>query len=110
MLATAFDPSPDQWYGAFTVGNRHYEQLMSKTNFATIYDQANFSACKSLEYGSRNWFVSRSHSEGWIVQETAQAVRHAGEARFPRYSLCDFAQMDGSALIQTHQQPSKNAY
>jgi len=78
MLATAFDPSPDQWYGAFTVGKRHYEQLMSKTNFATIYDQANFPACKSLKYGSRNRFVSRSHSDGWIVQETAQAVRHAG--------------------------------
>ena len=78
MPATAFDPSPGQWYGTFAVGNCHYEQLVSKTNFATIYDQANFPACKSLEYGSRNRFVSRSHSDGRIDQETAQAVRHAG--------------------------------
>ncbi len=62
MPATAFDPSPGQWSVTFVVGNRHYEQLVSKTDYATIYDQVDFPVCKSLEYGPRNRFVSRLHS------------------------------------------------
>ena len=107
MPTTPFHPGPGQRNRPATISNRHQQQLMTKTYFATIHDQSDFSGSHPLNDRLRNGLVPFTHTNGWIVQQASYAPCKARQTSTPGNLLSHFAQMYTAAFVQSNQQPTE---
>jgi site-specific DNA recombinase len=109
MAANMFSPSPGDRNGSLPIGQTNDQQLVSKTNFRAIHDQTNLSDIPKLGFQPLpgNRLVPRSHSNGWVIQQSAQSPRGTRQFRFSRNLAGYFTHTHRTTQINSDHQPYK---
>ena len=112
MTTYMFDPGSGNWDSTFPVRQTDHEQLMSKTNFRTICDQADLSQTVplGLQPLARNRLVPFSNADCRVIQKTAQTPGDAQQFRCARNIPGDLAQMHRTTFVEPNPQPDKVAH
>jgi site-specific DNA recombinase len=111
MTAYIFDPRPSNRNRSLPIGNAHYQQLMSKTNFCPIHDQTNLSYVPKLRFQPLpgNRFIPLSYPNGRIIQHSAQTSRYTRQFRFSRNLACYFTHTHRTTQINSDDHPYKRS-
>ena len=109
MTANRTHPGPGQWECTAAIGDRHHQQLMPKTNFASIHDQVHHTAGQALQNPTRDRLVPGARLNGRIVQQAAQPPGSARQTTQPGHLRRNFAQVHCLCRIHSNQQPGEVA-
>jgi hypothetical protein len=85
---------------------------MSKADLSAIHDQTDFSKVPQLSFQptSSNRLVPFPHSDGWIIQQPAQAPGSREQLGWSRDISGNTAQTNRPALKNPYHQPDKGAH
>ncbi len=109
MSSDVFDPSPGNRNAALPIGQAHDQQLMPKTDFRAIHNQTNLSDTPKLGFQPLpgNRLIPRSHSNGRIIQQSAQSPRHTRQFCFSRNLASYFTHTHRTTQVNSDDQPYK---
>src|SRR5210317_2209290 len=73
------DPSPCNRNSSFSIWQTHDQQLMSKTDLGTIYNQTDFTAIEEMCFQPLpgNGFIPFPYLDLWIAQQSAHSANSA---------------------------------
>lgn len=93
MPAHVLDPRPGDRNGALPVGQADDQQLMPKSNPGPIHHQPDLAQVPKLGLQPLpgNRLIPFSHSDRWVIQQTAQPARGTRQFGFARDLACHLA-------------------
>src|SRR3990170_1189697 len=111
VSSDVFDPSPGDGNGSLAVRQTDDQQLVPKADLGAIHKQTDFSQMLELRCQplSSDGFIPFPHSNGRVVQQSAQAAGQAQQLRWTGYLPSNPAQTYRTTLVDPHDQPDEIA-
>ena len=112
MSSNVLDPGPGDGDGSFAIRQTDDQQLMPKANLGAIHNQTDLSQVAKLGFQPQpgDGFIPFPYSNGWVVQQSAQAAGSAQQLGWTGDLARNSAQAYRPALIDAGHQPDKVAY